>query len=90
MRAEDHSFATLSSIARQILSYLLAHPEAKDTAKGIQGWWLAGEGTPSEEALSQALLFLVERSWITQSGTVVYGLNAGALREIHGFLGVEE
>ena len=37
--ADDGPAQTLQ---RKILTYMLEHPEAKDTAGGILNWWLGG------------------------------------------------
>ena len=40
MGDEDASAANVWEIARTILRYLEAYPEAKDTVEGIAQWWL--------------------------------------------------
>jgi hypothetical protein len=41
---EELSPDTVGSIAREIVRYLVCHPEAKDTLDGIVQWWLRQEG----------------------------------------------
>ena len=36
----DEGNVELSSIARDILAYLIEHPESQDTLEGIMQWWL--------------------------------------------------
>ena len=42
---------TVNQVAVEILSYLQAHPDAKDSAKGIAQWWVSEDVTLVEEAL---------------------------------------
>jgi hypothetical protein len=53
-------------LARAILRYLEAHPEAKDTVDGIAQWWLLPEG-------NERLLVHVERavSWLLSQGLML-------------------
>jgi hypothetical protein len=63
-------------VAEMILSYLLTHPEAADTARGIERWWLRRQpldGTAElVEKVLEALLRegLVARS-VTRSGSTI-------------------
>ena len=76
----------------QILRYLVRHPTAKDTIKGIEKWWLSGAsrgGTATEVTLK----LLVTKGWLTaryspQSETL-YSLNENYLKEIMAFLDAE-
>ncbi|HET6973701.1 MAG TPA: hypothetical protein VFH96_06720 [Pyrinomonadaceae bacterium] len=76
----------------RILRYLVNHPTAKDTTKGIEKWWLSGAsrgGTSTEDALK----LLVTKGWLTaryspQSETL-YSLNESYLKEIMAFLDAE-
>jgi hypothetical protein len=79
-------------VIRDILCYLIAHPDAKDTAQGILRWWLSGDRLGWEEgAVQEALDMLVARGWLTQrqvtSSPTVYGLSKEHIEEILAFLG---
>ena len=77
--------------AAEILSYLVAHPLAKDTISGIEKWWLAGDArAEGKRKIEEALSMLVARGWLIgrsspQSGTI-YSLNGNSLGEIRAFL----
>ncbi len=52
---------------RDILSYLLRHPEAADTLDGIARWWLQRECVDySVEEVAKALHFLVRLGFIVE------------------------
>jgi hypothetical protein len=55
VKEEDASANRAGEIARSVLRYLEAHPEAKDTLEGIARWWL-------ERERSERLLAEVERA----------------------------
>jgi hypothetical protein len=40
VKTEDQNFTDKPDIAREILAYLVDHPEADDTLDGIAQWWL--------------------------------------------------
>lgn len=79
------------SLIVEILRYVVKHPEAKDTVKGIKKWWLSGsEIQGGELSTEEALNLLVARGWLTarcspQSETI-YFLNEDHLSEIIRFL----
>ena len=78
-------------VVRHILQYLIAHPDAKDTIRGILRWWLPGGVGAWEEAVVQdALDMLVARGWLTQRQTspsrILYGVDKVQLGEIQTFL----
>jgi hypothetical protein len=67
-------------IAREIVTYLLKHPDAKDTLDGILEWWLAGgRARTSRRRLEDALDDLALRGWVNSERrgpeVVLYGLN---------------
>jgi hypothetical protein len=39
----------LMAAAREILSYLVEHPDAKDTIEGIINWWLSKGSTERDK-----------------------------------------
>ena len=43
--SKDKDETQVQGIARAVLRYLSAHPEAKDTLRGIAHWWLEHERT---------------------------------------------
>jgi DNA-binding PadR family transcriptional regulator len=54
-----------SNIAREVLSYLSAHPDARDTLEGIGQGWLAGKTIkPSPTLLKEVLSDLVTQGLI--------------------------
>ena len=67
------------SIEREIMGYLLQHPEAKDTAEGIMLWWLPRSySTVPIRDLKEALERMVANGRLAASmhaGTRVYGLS---------------
>ena len=76
----------------QILRYVVRHPTAKDTTKGIEKWWLSGAsrgGTSTEETLK----LLVNKGWLiarySPQSETFYSLNENHLTEIKAFLDAE-
>jgi hypothetical protein len=65
----EESYATQDvEIARAILRYLQAHPEAKDTLDGIAQWWLLREWTERKVAeVERAVSFLVTEELVLQT-----------------------
>lgn len=72
---EDDSADRLRDVQREILSYLMRHPEAKDTLEGITQWWLAADSAAA--AVDRALEGLVEKGWVAV-------WNVGARRRVYG------
>lgn len=75
----------------EILRYLVLHPSAKDTVKGIEKWWLSGSASrggklPTEERLNS----LVTKGWLiarsSPQSEIIYSLNEDRLAEIVTFL----
>ena len=76
---------------REILIYMVSHPEAKDTVDGIMDWWLPrGPGRLRSPDVILALEDLAQKGWITvasyRKGATVYGLDKTRLVEIQEFL----
>jgi hypothetical protein len=53
-------------IAREILRYLHAHPDAKDTIDGIAGWWLERQRADSA-AVERAVALLLSLGAILET-----------------------
>jgi hypothetical protein len=76
----------------EILRYLIAHPDAKDTVDGIARWWIAppGDDAPrrgwTRDVVQEAIDELVARGWVVRRETtpshVVYGLDRQHLNAI--------
>ncbi len=86
-------FDTNSSdvVAWLILGYLCAHPDAKDTADGVEKWWLNDmEFSLDARTVQGSLDRLVRWGWLvssTRQGTgVVYGLNGDRRETLRQFL----
>ncbi|HKY71784.1 MAG TPA: hypothetical protein VJL88_07675 [Nitrospira sp.] len=74
-----------------ILGYLCSHPDAKDTAEGVEKWWLNGEGTHVEsKVVRAALAYLVKLGWLVSTerkgSGMVYGLNGDRRKKLRQFL----
>jgi hypothetical protein len=63
-------------IARSILTYLMEHPEAKDSLDGIRLWWVDEPDQCSEMDIQKATRELSQRGLITSletaPGSVVF------------------
>lgn len=78
-------------LKRELLTYCINHPDAKDTVEGILRWWFpAGEVRWRAEEVKTALDELTAREWITsrsiRQAEVIYGLNKDKTAEINKFL----
>ncbi len=76
-----------SKIGNEILAYLVDHPKAQDTLKGIVEWWLLERKIMYETArVKEALSDLVARGLIieqsTKSSKIFYRVNHSRLGEI--------
>ena len=80
-------------VTREILYYLIEHPDAKDTMKGILKWWMPkGYLERGAKEIQKALDDLVMQGWLTTwakdfQKDNIYGVNKTALNEIKAFLG---
>ncbi len=79
------------TILRQLLAYMLIHPDAKDTIRGIRKWWrVEGQTELSGVGIQRVLDFLVAQEWATEREVTpapkIYGLNKERLAEIATFL----
>jgi hypothetical protein len=78
-------------LLREILRYLVDHPDAKDTREGIHNWWLPGGHVEWEnEEVQAALDLLIAKGWLTKRETspaqTIYGLHKERVEEITRFL----
>jgi hypothetical protein len=74
-------------LQKDILRYLVRHPDAKDTVDGIMQWWLSGAYLGlREDELTAALDELARKGWLTVAthgaSATVYGLNRPRLDEV--------
>ncbi|UVT20569.1 MAG: GntR family transcriptional regulator [Nitrospira sp.] len=84
-------YPTSNSVVRLLLWYLQSHPDAKDTAEGIEHWWLRAHGvTVDRMGVRKALNDLVARGWLIRRGSMsecqIYGLNPTRRRELQQVL----
>jgi hypothetical protein len=78
----------------EILRYLIAHPKAKDTVRGIERWWLSQNvGLEAKRKLEDSLDFLVAKGWVVErrsaQSPTLYSLNEAELDQIKKFLEAE-
>lgn len=72
---------------KQLLQYMVQHPEAMDTTEGIREWWLRDiSQTVSEDTLAMVIVELELKGWLirreTAASKVLYRINPDALDEI--------
>lgn len=57
-----------SKIARDVLSYLIEHPDAQDTLEGIVEWWLVEQKIKQQTVTVREVLDdLVKRQYLVES-----------------------
>jgi len=79
------------AVAWLILGYLCSHPDAKDTAEGVEKWWLNGqEINVNARVVRGSLDYLVRLGWLVsserQGSGMVYGLNGDRRNKLRQFL----
>ena len=82
----------MTQVEEDIVSYLLDHPEAKDTMDGIVRWWMLELRIKREiMQVEQAVVQLVQREWLIgrrgADSQVHYSLNSTKAEEIAAALG---
>ena len=88
---EEDNNANYDMAAWLILGYLCSHPDAKDTAEGVEKWWLNGKGTHVESKVVRASLdYLVNLGWLVskerKGSGMVYGLNEDRRKKLRQFI----
>lgn len=78
-------------IAREILAYLIEHPDAQDTLEGIIQWWLLERKIKYEsEMVKEILSELVNKGLLIEqrnsTSGVRYRINSNRFREIQAIL----
>jgi len=79
-------------MVREIMSYWLERPDAKDTIEGIEKWWLR-KNVPQRRKIDvqRALDYLTAKGWLIKreiGGSIdLYGINPNRSDEIKEFLG---
>ena len=78
-------------LTREILTYCVEHPDAKDTVEGILTWWFpAGAARWRVEEVKTALRLLTAQGWLTsrsmRHSEEIYGLTKEKVAEIRMFL----
>lgn len=77
-------------VAREILAYLVRHPEAKDSLVGIGQWWLDEPDRWSDVEVHRAVEALVKDgllcTWESSPGSVIFGPTQQFLQTPQTFL----
>jgi hypothetical protein len=79
-------------MVREIMSYWLERPDAKDTIEGIEKWWLR-KNVPQRRRIDvqRALDYLTANGWLIKreigASIDLYGINPTRSDEIKEFLG---
>jgi hypothetical protein len=78
-------------VAWLILGYLCSHPDAKDTAEGVEKWWLNGQEVYVDARVVRGSLdYLVGLGWLVsserQGSGTVYWLNGDRRNKLRQFL----
>lgn len=65
-RASESHDESIERLARAIVRYVNAHPDASDTIEGVARWWVASEAEDVPvDVLERALDMLTERRVLT-------------------------
>jgi hypothetical protein len=88
---EQGSPAEVDQVSREILEYLVQHPDAKDTIEGIRQWWKPqGSREWRNNEVQTALDRLLARNWLIMRELSpmqkVYSVNKKHIHEIRASL----
>ena len=87
---KEDSVSAAPIFARDLLHYLIQHPDATDTIQGIVQWWLkANDGPQCAQKVQDALDYLVTKGWITETqlpSPKVYAMNKAFVADVRAFL----
>jgi len=91
---DNETSSDIDRLLREILRYLVAHPKAKDTIRGIEQWWLSKSvSLEAKRKLEESLDLLVSKDWLIErcspQSETIYSLNESKLSEIKQFLETE-
>jgi predicted transcriptional regulator len=87
----DLPITNKSKIGKEILTYLVEHPEAQDTVEGIAEWWLLEQRIREQiSVIEKALSELVDKGFVLEqsgrNGRTRYLINRRKQRQIKAFL----
>ena len=88
---QEESTDRRQALMQEILQYLTAHPDAKDTVDGILKWWLPGHPIEWEkEEVQETLDHFVSKGWLVirplSLSRKLYCVKKGQLKEMKRFL----
>jgi hypothetical protein len=83
----DEGNVELSPIARDVLAYLIEHPESQDTLEGIMQWWLLEQEIKRWiDRVQAAIAELVARGFVLErpgkDGRIHYRINRSRKQKI--------
>jgi hypothetical protein len=87
--------AQVSTMAQEILSYLIEHPKAQDTLDGIIQWWILEQEikrwvTQVQAALTELVAKKLVIARKSKDGQIHYSLNRRKLAEVRRLLSQEQ
>jgi hypothetical protein len=87
----DRQSQEISRVLLDIITYLLDHPDASDTAEGIMQWWLLEQRILQQmPIIEKALAELGQRGFVIEhkgiDGQIHYRINQRKLNQIKKFL----
>lgn len=89
--SEKDSPGSSEQVVREILEYLIEHPDAKDTIEGISKWWRPeGRSEWRQDEVQQGLDSLASKGWLIVRDLFppqkVYSFNKKRIKEIREYL----